>query len=94
MLYVWVLNPNVVYTSSFVQGKRAAMKVLFREVTQEEGNKILDSIVSDVQDLYLPTPTIDSSREALMLNSQLLPGSERSFKEWQVGLLDRWESSG
>ena len=69
------------------------MKILFREVLQEEGNKLLDSVVSDVQDLYLPTATIDLSRETLMMNSRLLPETERTFKEWQVGLLDRWGSS-
>ncbi|KAG5984034.1 hypothetical protein E4U55_006263 [Claviceps digitariae] len=90
MLYLWVLNPNVVYSSSLVGGKRSAMKILFREVIQEEGNKLLDSVVSDVQDLYLPTATIDLSRETLVTNSRLLPETERSFKEWQVGLLDRW----
>ncbi|KAG6005415.1 hypothetical protein E4U21_000195 [Claviceps maximensis] len=91
MLHLWVLNPNVVYSSSFVSGKRCAMKILFREVTQDEGNKLLDSLVSDVQELYLSAATIDLSRETLLVNSRLLPETERSFKEWHVGLLDRWE---
>ncbi|KAG6012398.1 hypothetical protein E4U43_007812 [Claviceps pusilla] len=91
-LYLWVLNPNVVYSSSLVSGKRSAMKILFREVSQEEGNKLVDSVVSDVQDTYFPTATIDLSRETLVMNSRLLPETERSFKEWQVGLLNRWEA--
>ncbi|KAG6031415.1 hypothetical protein E4U41_007577 [Claviceps citrina] len=90
MLHLWVLNPNVVYSSSLVSGKKTAMKILFREVPQEEGNKLLDSVVSDVQDLYLPAATIDSSRETLIFNSRLLPETQRYFKEWRVGLLDRW----
>ncbi|KAG5926822.1 hypothetical protein E4U42_002928 [Claviceps africana] len=93
MLYLWVLNPNVVYSSSIVGGKRSAMKILFREVLQEEGNRLLDSVVSDVQDLYFSAATIDLARESLAMNSRLLPETERSFKEWQVGLLDRWEAS-
>ncbi|KAG5952710.1 hypothetical protein E4U53_000089 [Claviceps sorghi] len=93
MLYLWVLNPNVVYSSSFVSGKRSAMKILFREVAQDEGNKLLDSVVSDVQDFYLSAATIDLARETLVMNSRLLPETERFFKEWQIGLLDRWEAS-
>ncbi|KHN99926.1 Ubiquitin-conjugating enzyme E2C-binding protein [Metarhizium album ARSEF 1941] len=91
-LYLWVLNPNVIYSSSSIQGKRTAMKVLYQHVTAEEGDKLIDSIVSDVQDLNLPTTTIQSSSEILKSSNCLLPEKERSFKEWQVGLLDRWDA--
>ncbi|KID77136.1 uncharacterized protein G6M90_00g100470 [Metarhizium brunneum] len=92
-LYLWVLNPNVVYSSSFIQGKKTAMKVLYQQITAEEGDKLTDSIVLDVQDLSLPTATIQLSREILKSSNRLLPEKERSFKEWQVGLLDRWDGT-
>lgn len=90
-LYLWVLNPNVVYTSTSIPGKRIAMKVLYKDISVEESNRLLDSIVSDVQDLNLPLATIHMSRETLQLSNRLLPGKERFFKDWQVGLLDRWD---
>lgn len=67
------------------------MKVLYKDVTVEEGNRLLDSIVSDVQDLNLPSATIQASRESLNFSSRLLPARERVFKDWHVGLLDRWD---
>lgn len=66
------------------------MKILYRDITEEEGDKLLESIVSDVQDLNLPASTIQLSRETLRLSTRLLPGKDRSFKDWNVGLLDRW----
>jgi hypothetical protein len=91
LLHLWVLNPNVLYSCSSIQGKRTAMKVLYKDVTVEEGNRLLDSIVSDVQDLNLPSATIQASRESLNFSSRLLPARERVFKDWHVGLLDRWD---
>lgn len=92
LLHIWVLNPNVVYSSSTTRERRPALKVLYREVAPEEAHKLLDSMVSDVHDLYLPLATLQSTWDALRLSSQLLPERDGSFKEWRAGLLPRWQN--
>lgn len=92
-LYLWVLNPNVVYSSSSVSGSKTAMKILYRGIGVEEGNGLIDSLNSDVQEISLPQPAIEAATEKLLLSGLLLPTRERTFKEWQVGLLGRWEPS-
>ncbi|KAF4984824.1 hypothetical protein FZEAL_52 [Fusarium zealandicum] len=90
-LYLWVLNPNVVYTSSFAKGSKTAMKILYRHIGAEEGDKLTTSMVSDVQEITLPSAAIKAAEEYLSSSSHLLPAQERTFKEWNVGLLGRWE---
>ncbi|KAH7163177.1 ubiquitin-conjugating enzyme E2-binding protein [Dactylonectria estremocensis] len=92
-LYLWVLNPNVVYSSSFVDGSKTAMKILYKSIEPEEGNKMIESLNSDVQEISLPQPAIEAARETLKSSSLLLPTQERTFKEWNVGLLGRWKPS-
>ncbi|KAG5936049.1 hypothetical protein E4U60_002829 [Claviceps pazoutovae] len=92
MLYLWVLNPHVVYSSSCVRGRTPAMKILYQEVTREEGNKLLDSMTSDVQEIHLPFNDIELVRLTLESTARLLPETERTHKEWRVGLLDKWKS--
>ncbi|KAG6297418.1 hypothetical protein E4U46_007206 [Claviceps purpurea] len=92
MLYLWVLNPHVVYSSSCVRGRTPAMKILYQEVTREEGNKLLDSMTSDVQEIHLPSSDIELVRLTLESTARLLPETERTHKEWRVGLLDKWEA--
>ncbi|KJZ73581.1 hypothetical protein HIM_07137 [Hirsutella minnesotensis 3608] len=88
--HLWVLNPNVVYTSSTCRGKRAAVKILYRDINVEEANGFLDSITSDVQEINLPLTAIKATREALASSTVLIPERERSFQGWSAGLLDRW----
>ncbi|KAG6310066.1 hypothetical protein E4U44_005948 [Claviceps purpurea] len=92
MLYLWVLNPHVVYSSSCVRGRTPAMKILYQEVTREEGNKLLDSMTSDVQEIHLPSSDIELVRLTLESTARLLPETERTHKEWRVGLLDKWKA--
>ncbi|CCE33395.1 uncharacterized protein CPUR_07319 [Claviceps purpurea 20.1] len=92
ILYLWVLNPHVVYSSSCVRGRTPAMKILYQEVTREEGNKLLDSMTSDVQEIHLPSSDIELVRLTLEFTARLLPETERTHKEWRVGLLDKWEA--
>lgn len=93
LLFLWVLNFNVVYSSSSAGGKRTAMKILYRQVTSQDGKRLVESIASDVQELNLPSATIHLVRHALESSSLLLPERERCFKEWHVGLLDRWNNN-
>ncbi|KAI5466345.1 ubiquitin-conjugating enzyme E2-binding protein [Mariannaea sp. PMI_226] len=90
-LHLWVLNPNVTYASSSLTGCRTAMKILHKDIDSEEGGKLIESLNSDVQEITLPMASIDAARDKLKSNSLLLPTGERSFKEWRVSLLDRWD---
>ncbi|KAG5954375.1 hypothetical protein E4U58_007654 [Claviceps cyperi] len=92
MLYLWVLNPHVVYSSSCIPGRTPAMKILYQEVTREEGNKHLDSMTSDVQEIFLPSNDIHLVRLTLESTAGLLPETERTHNEWRVGLLDKWKA--
>lgn len=89
-LHIWVLNPNVVFTSSSSGEPRAALKVLYRDIGSEEGTKLVESMNSDVQDINMPMAAIEAAREALRLSNSLLPERERAFKGWRTGLLERW----
>lgn len=92
-LRLWVLNPNVTYASSLVEGKRNAMKILWQSIDVESGNKLADSMTSDIQDISLPSSVIEAAHEALESSNLFLPAKERSFKEWNVGLLERWDAT-
>lgn len=91
-LYVWVLNPNVIYSSSSDEKGLVgtALKVLYKSVTVQEGNDIVDAMDSDVQEITLPPAAIEKVLSSANSSNTLLPQAERCFKEWQVGLLHRW----
>lgn len=89
-LHLWILNPLVSYASSLVDGKRQAMKVLYQTIDAEKGNALADSMSSDVQDVSLPASVIETVHIALEFSNTLLPLGERNFKEWKVGLIERW----
>ncbi|OLN81398.1 hypothetical protein CCHL11_09961 [Colletotrichum chlorophyti] len=91
-LHLWILNSNIAYASSRREGTRAAIKLLYREISQREADAMLESMTSDVQEVNLPTADIVAAGEALQGSSRLLPPSERVFKEWNVGLLDKWQA--
>lgn len=67
------------------------MKILFRPVDVQEGNDTVDAMNSDVQELTLPAAAIDAIIESLHESNHLLPTKEKSFQEWSVGLLHRWD---
>ncbi|KAF5682686.1 hypothetical protein FCIRC_4865 [Fusarium circinatum] len=90
-LHLWVLNPNVVYTASSAADRKTAMKILYKHIDPLEAEKILTSMTSDVQEISLPEEAIKAADNRLLWSSELLPVQERTFKEWQVGLLQRWE---
>ncbi|KAI1044664.1 hypothetical protein LB505_011276 [Fusarium chuoi] len=90
-LHLWVLNPNVVYTASSTADRKTAMKILYKHIDPLESEKLLTSMTSDVQEISLPEEAIKAADNCLLWSSELLPVQERSFKEWQVGLLERWE---
>lgn len=89
-LHLWVLNPNIAYASSFASKSRTALKILFKDIDSEEGNKLIESMTSDVQEISLPQMAIETARGKLKASGLMLPPHERAFQEWSVGLLDRW----
>ncbi|KAL7935333.1 ubiquitin-conjugating enzyme E2-binding protein [Trichoderma chlorosporum] len=90
-LHLWVLNANVVYSSTMREGRRTAIKVLYQDIDAEEGNKLVDSMTSGVQEISFPEAAISTARQILQESNSFLPASERLFQQWHVGLLERWE---
>lgn len=92
VLHIWLFNSNVVYTSNKLEGPpTAAIKVLYRSISLDEANKLTESLTGDVQDISFPLAAIQTAQETLGKSRLMLPSSERSFQEWQVGLLERWD---
>ncbi|ROT39724.1 hypothetical protein SODALDRAFT_274708 [Sodiomyces alkalinus F11] len=90
-LNIWILNGNIVYSSTKREGRpRSALKLFYRRIPQEEADKLLDSFTSGVQEVNLPVEAIKMAADALEQTSLFLPPSERAFKDWQVGLLEKW----
>lgn len=89
-LHLWVLNANLIYSSSSRHGPKTAVKVLYKDIDMEEANKLAESMKGDVQDITFPKEGIETARADLMMSTSLLPVSERSFQNWNVGLLERW----
>ncbi|KAL7925121.1 ubiquitin-conjugating enzyme E2-binding protein [Trichoderma austrokoningii] len=90
-LHLWVLNANVVYSSTMRTGRRVAIKVLYQDIDAEQGNKLVDSMTSGVQEISFPAAAIKTARQILQESNDLMPASERLFQQWHVGLLERWE---
>lgn len=68
-----------------------AMKLLYRTVGRAEADSMLEDVNSDVQEVNLPEEDVDVVVEALRESNALLPGSERRYREWEVGMLRLWE---
>lgn len=89
-LQLWVLNNNVIFTGNQKSTPTSAVKVLFKEIGEKEALELVESLSNDVQDVNFPAQAIKVARETLAFSKYMLPSSERSFQEWQVGLLERW----
>lgn len=90
-LHLWVLNANVVYSSTMREARRAAIKVLYQDIDTEQGDKLVESMTSGVQEISFPAAAIKAARQILRESNSLMPVSERLFQQWHVGLLERWE---
>ncbi|KAJ9137851.1 HECT-like ubiquitin conjugating enzyme-binding domain containing protein [Pleurostoma richardsiae] len=101
--HVWLLNGNIRYTyaSSEAAGKQLpepdgavpAVKVLWRMVSTDEAERMLESLTGEAQEVGLPQEAIDDVVRVLEASNALLPRGERVFRgEWKVGLLERWET--
>lgn len=89
-LLCWIFNPDIYYSSS----KRGptvhrAMKVFYKEV--QDPLQMLDEHNSSLEELALPDLELVELKKTLKDSAQVLPQSARTFQDWQVGLLDRYE---
>jgi ubiquitin-protein ligase E3 D len=90
-LYIWILNGNMTYSTSVRRGSPCpALKLLYRRISQQEADKFLESFSSDVQEVNFPIEAIEAAARSLDESGLHLPPAERTFKEWQVGLLGKW----
>jgi hypothetical protein len=89
-LLCWIFNPDIYYSSS----KRGptvhrAMKVFYKEI--DNPVDLLDEHNSTLEELALPEQEVAQLKQTLSNSAQILPQSARTFQEWQVGLLERYE---
>ena len=95
LLSLWILTPTLRYSatnSSAVDEPnlspgKLAMKVFWKEVTEEEAAKLMDT----VEEVPLPSEAIQQISACLHGSAVLLPPSTRKFQGWDVGLLEIWE---
>jgi HECT-like Ubiquitin-conjugating enzyme (E2)-binding len=66
-----------------------AMKVFWKLVSREEADSSVES--ESAEEVLLPTEVIDEIKACLQDSALVLPPSARKFKEWDVGLLERYE---
>lgn len=91
LLNIWVFNGNITFSSTEEANSPVkAVKVLYRFVSQEEADKTLESMTSDAQDIALPADAINGVVAILAKSNSLIPESDRHFKEWTVGLIEKW----
>ncbi|KAI0125806.1 ubiquitin-conjugating enzyme E2-binding protein [Xylariales sp. AK1849] len=76
------------------QSSISAVKVLYRTVSREEADKMMEPMTSDVQEIRLPKPAVEGVAELLEQSNRFLPESDREFMEWTVGLLRKWKRNG
>jgi hypothetical protein len=66
------------------------MKVLYKDIDEEEADGLIESMSLNIQEITLPTSAIRDARRTLVNSNELLPSQERVFQGWTVGLLDHW----
>jgi len=64
------------------------MKIFYQSV--EDPQKLLDEQRNSVDELYVPTSILQEFMTELKQSTMNLPQSARDFKEWTVGLLERY----
>lgn len=73
------------------------MKVFF-QVTSEIDSALTHDLNMpsslSVEELELPPMTFEAVSAALLASHAMLPPSARNFKEWKVGLLNRFSRDG
>ncbi|KAI0508593.1 ubiquitin-conjugating enzyme E2-binding protein [Xylaria bambusicola] len=95
LLNIWVFNANFIFSSTEAPASPInAMKVFYRTVSQEEADKMIESMTLGVQDISLPSEAIAILVDLLQKSNYFVPVSDRRFKDWNVGLLEKWDNEG
>ena len=66
------------------------MKIFYQFIS--DAPKLLNEQNSTLEELFLPNSILEELISALKHSTELLPLSARSFKEWSIGLLDRFQN--
>ena len=69
-----------------------AVKLLFRVVDRAEATEMLESF-DDSLEVNLLSSDLSALMDELARTNALLPPQERTFKEWTVGLLAKWQGT-
>ena len=64
------------------------MKVFYQEAGEEEAEALMGK--EGVEEVFLPWEAINEIECALRESGKCLPESGRRFREWEVGLLERF----
>lgn len=65
------------------------MKVFYKPLL--EVGEFLDENSNTHEELTVPPEDLEDFRKTLYDSTAILPQSARSFQDWGVGLIDRWE---
>lgn len=94
-LLLWIFNPDIYYSASRRHDPEPtvhrALKVFYQEV--DNPTKLLDSHQSTLEELAVPKLEYETLHKELLGSKDYMPLSARTFQDWQVGLLDRWEEN-
>ncbi|KAH9908733.1 ubiquitin-conjugating enzyme E2C-binding protein [Xylariomycetidae sp. FL2044] len=93
LLHIWLFSYHIAYASTEAprSSPARAVKVFFRMVSRAEADGMLDSMTADVQDITLPGDAIAQVEGLLARSNTYFDEGNRRFKEWNVGLLEKWE---
>lgn len=93
LLHIWLFNQDITFLSTEQRPEQrpvSAVKVFYRFVNQAEADKLIESMISDVQDITLPAAAATQLREELERSNRYLPKPIRDFNQWKIGLLEKW----
>jgi hypothetical protein len=65
------------------------MKIFFRDISDKEAEGMVDS--GKLEEIMLPLEAIVDIRSLLQESGTLLPPSARKFRDWDVGVLEKYE---
>ena len=65
------------------------MKIFYQSISNPK--ELLEQQSNSVEELCLPVSILQEFASTLKQSTELLPLSARDFKEWSVGLLDRYQ---
>jgi hypothetical protein len=89
-LHIWLLNPHIKYASTERTEVKRAIKLLYKVISRGEAESLTESLTSDVQEINLICEALSQCVHSLEMSNGLLPPEQRLYKEWKVGLLDRY----